>query len=509
MTECNPKSFEFARTHGRQVVADFLGGLLTTDAGALLLREVDRRIGLSHALSDAVPDPRQPEAIIHTQQSMIAQRVMAIALGYEDLNDHQTLRDDPALQLAGGRQPQPDAPLASPPTLCRLENRVGRKALVRMAEVLVDQFIAAHPTPPEHLTLDFDATDDRIHGHQEKRFFHGYYDNYCFLPLYVFCGDELLAAYLRPSKIDGAKHTRAVLKLLVAKLRGAWPDVKITIRGDSGFCRVRLMRWCDSHGIGYVLGLAKNPRLKTLAIDWTARAERLFQKTNQEQRHFGSFSYGAQTWDRSRRVIVKAEHNEKGANPRFIVTNVPGDPRELYEEVYCQRGEMENRIKEQQLDLFADRTSCHKFLANQFRVLLSSAAYVLIQTLRRTALKGTELAEAQVGTIRLKLFKIAARVSVSVRRVVFHLASSYPYRSVFEGNRPVNRFFSGGGRIATLTSSIHPGRVYDGGAWQARRALGRHGRGMESQRSFAKGVLSAARHLRSRAEQLALQITLS
>jgi hypothetical protein len=333
--------------------------------------------------------------------------------------------------VAAGRTPDPELTLASPPTLCRLENRVDREALVRVAAALVDQFIAAHPEPPEHLILDFDATDDRVHGHQEKRFFHGYYDHDCFLPLYVFCGDELLVAYLRPSDIDASKHARAVLKLLVRRLRAAWPAVKVTIRADSGFCRWRLMRWCDSNGIGYVLGLAKNPVLGRAARDEIERAERQFRHTGQPQRVFGSFSYAAGSWDRKRRVIVKAEHTAKGPNPRFVVANEPADPQELSEDVYCQRGEAENRIKEQQLDLFADRTSCHRFLANQFRLLLSSAAYVLVQALRRTALPGTELAEAQVGTIRLKLFKVAARVVVSARRVVFHLASSYPYQEVF------------------------------------------------------------------------------
>jgi hypothetical protein len=362
---------------------------------------------------------------------MLAPRILAIASGYEDLNDHQTLRNDPALQLASGQLPDDEVALASPPTLCRLENRIDRRSLVRMAEVLLDQFIAAHPRPPEHLILDFDATDDPVHGRQEGRFFHGYYDHYCYLPLYVFAGDELLVAYLRPSDIDASRRARAVLKLLVGKLRAAWPEVKITLRGDSGFCRWRLMRWCDAHGIGYVLGLARNAVLEREASFWTDAAARLVQRTGEPQRIFGSFSYAAATWDRRRRVIVKAEHNAQGPNPRFVVTNVPGDPRALYEEVYCQRGEMENRIKEQQLGLFADRTSCHKFLANQFRLLLSSAAYVLMQGLRRMALSGTDLARAQVGTIRLKLLKVAARVVVSVRRVVFHLASSYPYREEF------------------------------------------------------------------------------
>jgi Transposase DDE domain group 1 len=431
MTDCNRDPLPFSRLGSKAVVADFLGGRMTSDAGALLLREVDARLGLFDALDAAIPDPRHPAFIVHDQRALIAQRVTALALGYEDLNDHQTLRTDPALQVAAGKRPEVDPELASPPTLCRLENRIDRRALVRIAEVLVDQFIAAHPAPPEHLILDFDATDDLIHGRQEGGFFHGYYDHHCYLPLYVFCGDELLVAYLRPSDIDASRHSRAVLKLLVRRLRAAWPEVKITVRGDSGFCRWRTMRWCDSHGIGYVLGLAKNPALEREGRFWIDAARRLFELTGQPQRIFGTFSYAAGTWDRPRRVIVKGEHNAQGSNPRFVVSNEPGDPQELYDDVYCQRGEMENRIKEQQLGLFADRTSCHRFLANQFRLLLSSAAYVLVQALRRTALAGTELARAQVGTIRLKLLKVAARVAVTARRVMFHLATSYPYQGVF------------------------------------------------------------------------------
>jgi hypothetical protein len=431
MTECNRDSLPFSSLGSKAVIVDFQGGRLTSDAGAVLLRELGQRLGLFDALDRVIPDPRWLPIVVHDQKALLTQRIIAIALGYEDLNDHQTLRADPALRLAVGKAPDDDLMLASPPTLCRLENRIARPALVRVAEVLVDQFIASHLDPPEHLILDFDATDDPVHGRQEGRFFHGYYDHHCFLPLYVFCGDELLTAYLRSSNIDASKHTRAVLKLLVRKLRAAWPDVKITIRGDSGFCRWRLMRWCDSHGIGYVLGLAKNAVLERAARDEIERAQRQFRRMGQPQRVFGSFAYAAGSWDRRRRVIVKAEHTAQGPNPRFVVVNVPGDPQDLYEDVYCQRGEMENRIKEQQLGLFADRTSCHRFLANQFRLLLSSAAYVLVQALRRTALAGTELARAQVGTIRLKLFKVAARVVVTARRVVFHLASSYPYQAVF------------------------------------------------------------------------------
>jgi Transposase DDE domain group 1 len=298
MTDCNREPLTFSSVGPKSVIADFLGGRLTSDAGALLLREVGQSTGLFDAISEAIPDPRNPVFVVHDQRSMIAQRIVAIALGYEDLNDHQTLRADPVLQLAAGRVPDEELTLASPPTLCRLENRIERKTLIGIAQVFVDQFIASHPQPPEHLILDFDATDDPVHGHQEGRFFHGYYDNYCYLPLYVFCGDELLTPYLRPSKIDASKHSRALLKLLVRRLREAWPGVKITIRADSGFCRWRLMRWCDSNGVGYVLGLARNPVLERLAADWIDQAERQFMKTGQPQRLFGSFAYKAASWDR-------------------------------------------------------------------------------------------------------------------------------------------------------------------------------------------------------------------
>jgi hypothetical protein len=300
-----------------------------------------------------------------------------------------------------------------------------------MAEVFVEQFIASHKTPPHELILDFDATDDPVHGNQVGRFFHGYYDHYCFLPLYVFCGEQLLVSYLRPSKIDAAKHSRAILKLLVTRFRQVWPKVNIIFRGDSGFCRWRLMRWCDRHQVGYILGLAKNSVLTDIAQPWMNQAQKQFQKNSQKQRVFGEFTYAAGTWDRPRRVIVKAEHLSQGANTRFIVTNLPGDPQALYDELYCQRGEMENRIKEQQLYLFADRTSCHDFVANQFRLLLSSAAYVLMETLRRVGLAETELSHAQVSTIRLKLLKLGARICCSVRRIVLHFASGYPYQNLF------------------------------------------------------------------------------
>ena len=431
MTKCTHQPLLFTSLHRKKVQADFDGGAITSDAGALLLREVDQRIGLIDAIDGCIQDPRDPDAITHTQRAMLAQRILAIALGYEDLNDHQALRTDPLFQVVTDRGIDPEQPLASTPTLWRLEDRVGRPAMVRIVEGFVEQFIASHDGPPEQIVLDFDATDDPLHGRQEGRFFHGYYDHYCYLPLYVFCGEQLLVPYLRPSNIDAAKHSRAILKLLVRRFRQVWPDVRIVLRADSGFARWRLMRWCDRKGVYYVLGLAKNAVLERKAQPWTVPAEIHYDRTGDKQRLFGGIGYAAQTWDRTRRVIVKAEHNDGGANPRFLVTNLPGDPQELYDQLYCQRGDMENRIKEQQLGLFADRTSSYWFSTNQFRLLLSSAAYVLMEALRRLGLKDTDLAKAQVPTIRLKLLKIGARVQTTVRRVVFHLAGGYPFQEVF------------------------------------------------------------------------------
>jgi len=431
MTDCNTRPLLFSNLKNKKIQADFNGGSLTSDAGAVLLREVDNRIGLIDAINRYIPDPRHPFFIVHDQKTMLAQRIFGIALGYEDLNDHQSLRQDPLFQIISERGIKDDMPLASPPTLCRLENRIDRKTLTEIAKVFVERFIASYTQTPDELILDFDPTDDPIHGNQEKRFFHGYYDHYCFLPLYIFCGDQLLAAYLRPADIDGAKHSRAILKLLVQRIRQAWPNVRIIFRGDSGFCRWRLMRWCDKHDVGYIIGLARNAVLTRLAEQFTSISKTQFEQMQQKQRVFGDFLYAADTWDKQRRVIVKAEHLQQGENTRFVVTNLAGQSQQLYDDVYCQRGDMENRIKEQQLGLFADRTSCHDFVANQFRVLLSAAAYILMDTLRREGLADTELANAQVCTIRLKLLKIGARITCSVRRIVLHLAGGYPYKELF------------------------------------------------------------------------------
>jgi hypothetical protein len=431
MTDCNKQTIQFSSLKNKKISADFNGGTLTSDAGVLLLREVDKHIGLIDAIDKCVPDRRNPFFTVHQQRTMLAQRIFGIAVGYEDLNDHQSLREDPLFQIISERGIKDNLPLASPPTLCRLENRIDRKTLSEIAKVFVEIFIASYITPPDTLVLDFDPTDDPVHGNQEKRFFHGYYDNYCFLPLYVFCGSQLLVAYLRPADIDPALHSKAILKGLVKRFRKLWPNVKIIFRGDSGLCRWRLMRWCDRNNVGYIIGLARNPILERLSQQWTEQSKQQFAQTGQKQRIFGEFMYAAQTWDCRRRVIVKAEHLQKGDNSRFIVTNLQGEPQELYDRVYCQRGEAENRIKEQQLGLFADRTSCHDFVANQFRVLLSAAAYILMDTLRRQGLADTELANAQAGTIRTKLLKIGARIVWSVRRIVIHLAGGYPFKEIF------------------------------------------------------------------------------
>ena len=432
MTQCNRNPLRFSSVFRKKVLADFSGGTLTSDGGGLLLREVDRHLGLIDKMAECLTDPRDPAKIQHDQRTMLAQRIYGIALGYEDLNDHDELRHDPLFSVLADKAPEPDQPLASSPTLCRLENRVDRNSLARLSEVFVDQFIASFDSPPEELILDFDPTDVPLHGAQERRFFHGYYDHYCFLPLYVFCGQQLLVAYLRPSNIDASLHARAVLRMLVNRLRQAWPDVRILFRGDSGFARWKLMRWCEKNRVDYVIGLARNEVLKRMAEPFMEEAEAEYDKSQKKVRNFHEIDYAAETWDRKRRVIAKAEYLTEGPNLRFVVTNLDElCPHCVYDETYILRGDMENRIKEQQLMLFADRASCHSFLANQLRLILSSAAYVLVETLRRTVLAGTELATAQVNTIRLKLFKVAARVVISVRRVILHLSTAYPLQHLF------------------------------------------------------------------------------
>ena len=427
MTNCTLSTIEFPACRKRRVEADFSGGEVTSNGGVLLLRQADRLSGLTASVVGRLIDARQAGKVRHDFRAMLRQRVFGLALGWDDVNDHRSLRHDVALQTAVDR----DRPLASPSTLSRFENAADRRWAWIIHEVLVESFIASFAAPPEELILDFDATDDAVHGKQEGRFFHGYYDHYCFLPLYVFCGDRLLVSYLRPSKIDAAKHAWAILALLVRRLRQAWPGVRIVFRGDSGFCRYKMLRWCERHGVGYIVGLAKNARLNDLAAPWMETAAKGFEANGTKQRLFGEFAYAAGTWNAERRVIARIEHGSKGANPRYIVTNLEGGAQDLYEKLYCQRGEMENRIKEQQLDLFADRTSCHKWWPNQFRLLMASLAYTLIEAIRRLGLKGTDMARAQAGTIRLKLLRIGAVIVRNTRRVRFMLSSACPDKALF------------------------------------------------------------------------------
>ena len=427
MTECNQLDFELPGLSGRKIEGNFRGGDVSSDGGLVVLRQVDRWLGLSKGLAQRLPERRDPDKIEHSLESMLRQRIYGLALGYEDLNDQDSLRKDLLWQTAAER----DQELASCSTLCRFENRAGRQEAWLMHQVLFEQFLHSFQSAPRELILDFDCTDDRVHGLQEGRHFHGYYDDFCFLPLYVFCGERLLVSYLRESNIDSARHAWAILALLVKALRKRWPQVKITMRADSGFCRWKMLRWCERMGVGYIVGLAKNERLQALSAKLQKRAERKYRRSGSKVRLFSAFQYKAKSWDKKRRVIVKAEHNERGANPRYVVTNLEGRSQALYDELYCGRGEMENRIKEQQLGLFSDRTSCHAWWPNQFRLLLSSAAYVLLETLRRIGLSGTDLARAQVTTIRLRLLKIGAVITRNTRRIRLWFSSSFPLQELF------------------------------------------------------------------------------
>ena len=427
MTNCITRSFEFPSVKSRKVFANFNGGLVSSDGGLLLVARTDKHIGLLKAVAKIFPDKRDPLKIKHTIEEMLKQRVYGICQGYEDLNDHDSLRTDPLFQTSVGT----DKALASSPTLCRLENKADRKLALEVHKIVVEKFIESFLQPPKELILDFDATDDLVHGDQVGKFFHGYYGNYCFLPLYVFCGKQLLVSYLRPSVQDGAKHAGVVLRLLVKRLRQAWPEVNIIARADSGFCRQTILNWCDRSNVKYIVGIARNKVLEKRLSPLMDEAKARYEDTNEKQKLFTQFEYAAGTWKSSKTIIGKAEYSKEGTNPRFIVTNIDGDPRLLYEDIYCARGDMENRIKEQQLDLFADRTSCHEWWPNQFRLLLASLAYILLERLRTIGLVETELENAQIGTIRLKLLKIGAVIVKNTRRICFMLASHYPYQSLF------------------------------------------------------------------------------
>jgi hypothetical protein len=429
MTECNIPDNLFQSVKGRKFNIDFTGGNISSDGGILPLAQLDKRLHLTSSVAAALApfDKRQRGKVKHDYLSMLRQRVYGIAVGNEDLNDHNELRSDELLQTVCGK----DKVLAGASTLSRFENRAGREQCIAVSKVLVEIFIASFKSAPKELILDFDATDDPVHGMQEGRFFHGYYDHYCFLPLYVFCGQQLLVSYLRPANIDGATHSWAILSLLVKRFREEWPDVEIIFRADSGFCRWRMLRWCEKNKVKYIIGIARNRNLEKLSSHLARKAEKQYNRTGKKAKIYCDIYYAAATWDKRRRIIAKSEYNSQGPNRRYVVTNLKGTGKYLYEELYCGRSDMENRIKEQQLDLFADRTSCHDWWANQFRLLLSSLAYILFERFRALALKSTQFSKAQCGSIRLKLLKIGAVIRRNTRKIYVSLSSAYPYKNEF------------------------------------------------------------------------------
>jgi len=444
-TECSQFVFGFHPQKRREIRAQFDGGAITSDGGGLLLREVEKRVGMLRQFATCFTDYRNPDLIEHKVEEMVAQRVYGLALGYEDLNDHEELRNDPLLAVLVEKADPSSQVLAGKSTLNRLEltkETASRKERYKkivldhgaVDRLLVQVFLEAHQEAPQEIILDLDATDDPLHGKQEGRFFHGYYGHYCYLPLYIFCGEFLLGARLRPSNIDASAGSVEELKRIVAQIRSAWPLVRMVVRGDSGFCREELLAWCEAEGVDYLLGLAKNERLKAEIVKEMEEAKAQYQETGRAARRFQEFVYQTrESWSRARRVVAKAEHLEKGENPRFVVTSLSREAwpaQALYEEHYCARGDMENRIKEQ-LMLFADRTSTAYLRSNQLRLYFSSIAYVLLQMLRRLGLEGTELAKAQCTTIRLKLLKIGALIRITVRKVWISLAGGYPHVELF------------------------------------------------------------------------------
>jgi hypothetical protein len=442
MTECSQETFAFTAHFSRRVETGFTAGQISSDGGALLLREVDLKIRLLDRLTGCFSDGRSGFRIQHQMSEMLAQRIYGLALGYEDLNDHQQLRNDPLLAVLSGKR-KLEEPLAGKSTLNRLELSGRSKRYHKIGycpeaidRLLVDLYIESHAAQPEEIVLDLDATDIPLYGHQPERFFHGYYDGYCYLPLYIFAGDQVLCARLRPSNQDAAAGALQEVSRIVKQLRQRWPEVKIVLRADSGFCREELMSWCeqDDNRVDYLFGLARNKRLQKIIGAEMQQARLLHQSSNQSSRIFTEFSYTTRkSWSRSRRVVAKAEYLDKGENPRFVVTSLSTErwaAQLLYEQLYCARGEMENRIKEQ-LCLFADRLSTNEMKGNQLRLYFSALAYTLMEALRRLGLQATQWAQARVDTIRLKLFKIGALVRISVRRIVLEMSSAYPWKDLY------------------------------------------------------------------------------
>jgi hypothetical protein len=445
MTQCNQSSFGFKACGKREIVARFDGGTISSDGGAFLLRQTDQRLNLLPRLAECFLDSRNQERVEHSILEMLSQRIYGLALGYEDINDHEQLRTDPVFGILAGRD-ELEKPLAGKSTLNRMELGTGTKDRYKkitfwrdwMDELLVKVFLESYQKAPDEIILDVDTTDLPLHGKQEGRFFHGYYDSYCYLPLFIFCGEQVLCARLREANHDASYGSLQEIGRIVAQIRLAWPEVNIILRGDSGFCRNELMSWCESNGVDFVFGLARNQRLRKIIGAEMHEATQLWHKTQQPARVFSEFLYKTKKtkkggWDRERRVVAKAEHIEGKENPRFVVTSLTSERwarQALYEQLYCARGDMENRIKEQ-FSLFAGRVSAETMRANQMRLYLSTMAYVLVSGLRRLGLKGTALAEAQVSTIRTKLLKIGAQIRVTVRKVWVSMASSYPWQDLY------------------------------------------------------------------------------
>ncbi len=444
MTECSETLFPFEAHFSRQVVAEFEGSWLTTEGGSLLLRQADRKIGLLRRVAGCFTDYRQPERIEHPLEEMLAQRIYGLALGYEDLNDHEQLRQDPLLGVLAGKRDLRE-PLAGKSTLNRMElTPAGSPAAERynkisyspeaIDELLVTLFLESHRKAPSSIVLDLDATDTPLHGKQEARFFHGYYNHYCYLPLYIFCGDQLVCARLRPSNIDASAGSLEEVQRMVGQIRKAWPKTEIILRADSGFCREELMAWCETHAVDYVFGFARNQRLRRMIGRAMQEAKQEHRRTGKPARVFCEFAYRTKkSWRRARRVVAKAEQIAGKENPRYLVTSLNKEvwpAQNLYEQLYCARGEMENRIKEQ-LSLFSDRMSTESLRSNQLRLYFSSLAYVLIEALRRVGLAGTEWAEYQAETIRLRLLKIAGHVRITARKIWIRYSKAYPWKNVF------------------------------------------------------------------------------
>jgi hypothetical protein len=446
MTECNQSGFEFEGCGKREIVARFDGGTISSDGGAFLLRQTDQRLNLLPRLAECFLDGRNQEQVEHCILEMLSQRIYGLALGYEDINDHEQLRKDPVFGILAGRS-ELEKPLAGKSTLNRMELGTGTKDRYKkitfwkeaIDELLVKVFIESHRKAPDQIILDVDTTDLPLHGKQEGRFFHGYYDSYCYLPLYIFCGEHVLCARLREANRDAAFGSLQEIRRIVAQIRMAWPEVKIILRGDSGFCRNELMSWCENKDVDFVFGLARNQRLRKIIGAQMQEATQQWNQTGKPARVFSEFEYQTKKtnkggWDRARRVAAKAEHIDGKQNPRFVVTSLTSEQwaaQALYEELYCARGDMENRIKEQ-FSLFADRVSAETMRANQMRLYLSAMAYVLVHGLRRLGLQATELAQAQVSTIRTKLLKIGAQIRVTVRKVWVSMASSYPWQDLYQ-----------------------------------------------------------------------------